>query len=99
MNKRITRIAPLQLGKVLAVLYGCVSLIAVPFLILASVLGAKSGNGGIPIVLALVFPIFYAIAGFIGGVIVAAIYNLIAGWTGGVEFTVEDVPQPGNRIA
>jgi hypothetical protein len=38
-------------------------------------------------------PIAYAIMGFIFGVIAAAVYNLIAGWTGGLEFTFSDPPQ------
>lgn len=36
-------------------------------------------------------PIIYAVVGFIGGVIAAFIYNLVAKWTGGVEFTTEEV--------
>ena len=99
MNKRITRIAPLQLAKVLAVLYAFLSLIVVPFLVLGSVLGSESGNTGLPLVFALLIPIFYAVGGFIGGLIVAALYNLIAGWTGGIEFTISDTSPPLDRIA
>lgn len=33
----------------------------------------------------IVFPIFYGLIGFIGGAIGALLYNLIAGWVGGVE--------------
>jgi hypothetical protein len=36
-------------------------------------------------------PIIYAVVGFIGGVIVGFIYNLTAKWTGGIEFTTEEV--------
>lgn len=36
-------------------------------------------------------PIFYGIMGFIGGVIASAIYNLVARFTGGLEFEVRDV--------
>ena len=43
------------------------------------------------VVMAIVFPIMYAVLGFIFGVIGAAIYNLVAGWTGGIEFTLSDV--------
>jgi hypothetical protein len=35
-------------------------------------------------------PIIYAVIGFIGGVITALIYNLVAKWTGGIEFTTEE---------
>ena len=89
----------MQLAKVLAVLYACLSLIVVPFLILGAVMGSDSGNAGVPLVFALLLPILYAIGGFIGGLIVAALYNLIAGWTGGIEFTISDTPSAIDRIA
>lgn len=92
MIKRIKHVAPLQLGIVLAVLYGIMSLIVVPFLLLASVF-SQGANKSFPILLIIFLPVIYAIVGFIGGVIAAAIYNLIAGWTGGIEMTLEDVPQ------
>jgi len=97
MTKRLQHIAPLQLGIVLATLYGVLSLIFVPFALLASVLGAKSQNnfgffaGGV--VFIIFVPFLYAALGFIGGVIAAAVYNLIAKWSGGIEFTLADVPQ------
>jgi hypothetical protein len=40
-----------------------------------------------------VMPIMYGIIGFIGGIIMAAIYNLVAGVVGGLEF---DFEQPVN---
>jgi hypothetical protein len=33
----------------------------------------------------IIFPILYAILGFVGGAIFAFLYNLIAGWIGGIE--------------
>jgi hypothetical protein len=33
----------------------------------------------------IIMPIVYAILGFIGGIIVAFIYNVLAGWIGGVK--------------
>ena len=30
--------------------------------------------------------------GFVMGVLMAALYNLVARWTGGLEFTVSDAP-------
>jgi hypothetical protein len=40
----------------------------------------------------LLFPVIYGAVGFIGGVIAAALYNLVAKWTGGLEFEVTDMP-------
>jgi hypothetical protein len=88
MKKRLTYVSPLQLGIVLGVLYGVISLIIVPFFIL----GAIFGKAGFGIIFAIFFPIIYAIAGFVGGVICAFVYNLVAKWTGGVEFTTADAP-------
>ena len=92
MNKRLTRVAPLQLGKVMAVLYGSISLIFVPFILVISMVASKAGGSNFPMLFLLFLPIVYAFAGFIGGLLVAAIYNVIAGWTGGIHFTIEDAP-------
>lgn len=51
--------------------------------------------GGLGIVMAIFIPIFYGILGFVGGIIFAAIYNLIAKFTGGMKFDVVDIsPTP-----
>ena len=89
MKKRLTHIDPLKLGIVLGVLYGVISLLIVPFFILGVLFGPKGTGFGV--VLAIFLPIIYAVAGFIGGVISAFVYNLVAKWTGGVEFTTEEV--------
>ena len=47
-------------------------------------IGMLFGAGAI-----VILPIFYGILGFIGGGIVAVAYNLIAGWTGGLEMEVQ----------
>jgi hypothetical protein len=97
MTKRLQHIAPVQLGIVLATLYGAISLIIVPFIILFFLFGAKSQSnaGGFPggIFAIILIPLLYAGAGFIGGIIVAAVYNLLARFSGGIEFTLADVPQ------
>ncbi len=97
MKKRLKRIAPLQTGIVLGLLYALLSLIVVPFFMLAG-LGAAAGRGGAALPFAFLFgigalclPILYGVLGFIFGVIAAAVYNLVAGWTGGIEITLEDV--------
>jgi len=38
---------------------------------------------------ALAMPVLYAVMGFIFGVIGAGLYNLVAGWIGGIEVDVE----------
>jgi outer membrane lipoprotein SlyB len=46
-------------------------------------------GGGIAMIIFL--PIIYGIVGFIGGVLGAAIYNMISNWIGGFEVEVEDI--------
>ena len=94
MKKQLTYITPLRAGIVLGVLYGILSLLVVPFVLLAAVLGSKTGVPAPAVFgvgLAILLPVLYAAAGFIGGIIGAALYNLIAKWTGGFEFEVRDL--------
>jgi hypothetical protein len=37
-------------------------------------------------------PIFYGIVGFLSGLIAAWLYNVIAGWIGGIEIEFESTP-------
>lgn len=94
MKKQLTYIAPLKAGIVLAVLYGILSLILVPFFVIATALGSRSGAPA-PVLFGVGFtvimPVMYAVVGFIGGVVAAALYNWIATWTGGFEFEVRDL--------
>ncbi len=100
MTKRLKRINPLQLGKVLAITYGGLALLIVPiFLVIATVAGvaskAQGGLGppaafvGMGIGFAIFAPVFYALMGFLTGVIGAFVYNLVASWVGGIEIEVE----------
>lgn len=85
MTRRIKRIAPLQAGKMLAVVYGCMGLSFVPFFALAGLAGAfaqhAQTNEAAPTAFfsALVFgmgifmPIIYAVMGFIFGLIGATL--------------------------
>jgi hypothetical protein len=99
MKKRLTNVNPVKLGITLGIIYGIMSLIfIIPFFLIVSAVGAagaKNGAQTLPVFFTGAFmiflPIIYAVLGFIGGVIVAFIYNLVAKWTGGVEFTTEEV--------
>jgi len=88
MKKRLTRIAPLRAGIVLGIMYGILGLIVAPFLLIAALVGKDAAMAGVA--LAVMLPILYGAGGFIGGIIAAALYNLIAKWTGGLEFEVSD---------
>ncbi len=84
MKRRITRLTVLQTGKLLALLYGFLSMVILPFLLIAMLFG-----GAKAIAPMLVMVVLYPILGFIGGVIMAALYNLASKWIGGLEVTVE----------
>ena len=96
----ISRIGVLSCGKVMGALYGLMGLLFGALFALISLLGvgaalsaSESGDGtGAGIIGAMfgvgaivLFPICYGILGFVGGLITAAIYNLVSGIVGGLE--------------
>ena len=98
MKRRLTNVSPLKLGITLAVIYGIMSLVVlVPVFLIMSLVGAagaRTGAQALPVIFTGAFviflPIMYAVVGFLGGVIAAFVYNIVAKWTGGIEFTTEE---------
>lgn len=96
----VKRVAPLPLGKMLCVLYAVMGLV---FGLIFSVVGMFSsmfthsaqphaipGFGLMFGVGAVIFlPIFYGVIGFLGGLISAALYNVLARTIGGIVIDVE----------
>jgi len=107
MNKlRIKKLGVLSVAKMYGAIMFVVSLlIAIPyglFIIAFSLIGASGARGdagfaiggfgvvgGIAVMI--IFPIVYALLGFIGGAIGALLYNLFATFVGGIEIEVESV--------
>jgi hypothetical protein len=88
-KRRLKRIAPLQLGKIFALLYGIIGImVMIPAFIIAS-MAAPTSPGSSEKTLIIFFPVIYAAMGFIFGVLGAAIYNLVAKWVGGILIEVE----------
>lgn len=90
MKKQIIQISVLQSSKIMTALYVLMgflyTLIGIPMVIVGS---------GVTRIIGIVYlfgPVFAGIFGFIFFVIFAAIYNLLAGWLGGVEVEVKDAP-------
>ncbi len=92
----ITRVGPLSAAKVAGLLYVVIGLIAGALVSLFSMagaaIGAGSGNGdgamfgallGVGAIILL--PIFYGFFGFVGTLIMAALFNVAAGMVGGIE--------------
>ncbi len=94
-KRRIKRITPLQLGKMLAILYGIMGLLFMPFFLLMAAFASHAptqqrvGFMALGMGFALFFPLIYAAMGFIFGALGALIYNLVAKWVGGIEVEVE----------
>jgi len=95
-TSRLRAINPVQLGLVLGLIYAVLSFfIAILLLIFSSMIPFAMDSYflfGRSVVTLIVFPVCYFIAGFIGGLLSAAIYNLVAGWIGGVEITLDTTP-------
>jgi len=94
-KRRIKRIAPLQLGKMLAILYGIMGLLFIPFFLVMSAVSSQMppehrvGMMAFGIGFAIAAPFLYAAMGFVFGALGALIYNVVARWIGGVEVEVE----------
>ena len=89
----LRRLGILSLAKVTAIIMAVIGLIVGVFFALFAGVGALSGMpmwfGGLGIAALILFPLLYAIIGFIYGAIVAAVYNVAASLVGGVELEFE----------
>lgn len=107
MQLKLKRVEPLQAGKMLAALYGAMSLLIVPFMLMFMALGSfaarsqgEAGGPPLPMMFGLgvgfmvLLPVLYAVMGFVAGLIGAVIYNLLARWVGGFEFEFESPAPP-----
>jgi len=93
MKKRLTRIAPLHAGIVLSILSLFFGLLYASLaLLLSGVMERQTDqHAGAMIMFGILLPFGSAIAGFVWGTLLAAIYNFIARWTGGLEFEATDI--------
>jgi hypothetical protein len=62
-------------------------LIFVPFFLLFAMF-APDGTAGFGTMFAIMMPVMYGVMGLIGGAVGAALYNLVAGWVGGIEVEI-----------
>jgi len=92
----VKRVGIFSVGKVMGALYALIGLIAGAFISLFSLLGAAVGGGSTEGIAGAIFgigaimivPLLYGVFGLIGGIIMAALYNLIASMIGGVEIEI-----------
>lgn len=90
----LRRLGVLSLAKVYAVLFAIFGLImgivvAITAVIAGSVVGFGWFGAGLGVLAIIVLPIMFALIGFIMGAVSAFLYNVVAGWVGGVEITFE----------
>ena len=88
MKTVIRHIGVLKAGLILAVLYGFISLILV---VIAAAVLLFNPKEALPLLL---LAILYPVIGFVGGVLMAALYNLAAMVMGGLEITLESKEPP-----
>jgi hypothetical protein len=88
--QRIRRFEPLQVAKLMAVLYTIMGLVLVPVFLLVN-LAAPTGQK-LPLAFAIAVPLIYGAIGFVFTGLAAALYNLVAGWVGGIEIELEAPP-------
>ena len=93
----IKRFEPLSVGKVAGVLYGAMGLFVGVIVSLATTIGGLAGHdafgalaGGLVGIGAVVLlPILYGGLGFVVAIIAAWLYNLAAGFVGGIEIELK----------
>jgi hypothetical protein len=98
----IKRIGPLPLAKIVAVIYGVLGLVLGGFISLFAMAGGlatmafaadssrRGGFGGLfGIGVVVVLPLIYSAIGFVSSLIVASLYNALAGSLGGIEIDIQ----------
>lgn len=86
MKTQIVHISKLQTSKVMAVLYLVISIPMVLMMSLPMLFTNRPVQWGV----LWWMPLLYAVFGFIFTFLGAWIYNGVAGWMGGIEFTTAD---------
>jgi hypothetical protein len=90
----IKRVEPVSAAKISGVLYALMGLLlALLFAAIGSMAGGLAQSAlpfaGVGVAAIIILPIIYGCIGFIATLIMAALYNVVAGWVGGVEIQAE----------
>lgn len=91
----ITKVNPISLGKIIAIIYGVLGLVfgffAILFLLTLFVAPIATMEILSILMVLLLIPLMNVIIGFITGVIIALIFNFISRYTGGLELEMEEI--------
>jgi hypothetical protein len=98
LMKEIRRIDIMSYAKVYAVIFAIIGFLAGLFVgalggLISEMSGSSGLGGGFGFLSIIIFPILYGGLGFVFGIIGAAIYNLIAGWVGGIKIELKDTAE------
>jgi hypothetical protein len=96
---RLNKVGVLSAGKLSGLLYALLGLIFGGLFALFSLVGAGAGLSGdeagaagmmfgFGVAAVIIFPILYGIMGFVGGLLMAALFNLVSGISGGLEVDI-----------
>ncbi len=100
----IKSVGVLSVAKIMGAIYALIGLIFLPIFLLLGFVGSMAGEHGNPLgaiggmVFGLFAPVFYGAIGFIGGAIMAFLYNLMAKWLGGIEVQVQSPAMPPTPV-
>ena len=95
---RLQSVGVMSLGRTMAAVYGAMSVLFVPILLIMALVGAVAAPGAqklsalVFVVIAILMPVLYAGMGFLMGALMAVIYNFVAQKFGGVEMHFEPAP-------
>jgi hypothetical protein len=94
----VRRVEPASLARVMGSIYAILGLvIALPMGCVATVVPTDEfGTFGLGLVI--LYPIIMGVAGYLGGLLSAVIYNFIAGRFGGIEIQVEETVAPAGAF-
>ena len=99
----IRRVGVVSMAKLMGVLYGGIGLLVGAAFALFSIVGGGAllagggeegalGGGmmmGMGVAMIVIAPVFYGITGFLAGALTGWLYNLAAGWVGGIEVDIQ----------
>jgi|SRR5690349_23046094 hypothetical protein len=102
--QRVKSLGVLSVAKISGLCYAALGLVLMPFFFIFGFIGMIAGRqaGGpgaaigpiVGIVMAIMMPVFYGCMGFVMGALGSFIYNLMAGWVGGIEVELQIEPVP-----
>lgn len=88
MAQRIRRFGVGQTAKMLGTIYTLFGVVLIPIFLLATMYAPDAAGFGVGVAVAL--PLIYGVIGFVFTAVGCLIYNLVAGWVGGIEIEIEE---------